>query len=46
VIFAGVRERVAVANPPRSFRGIPIALVTAGLIAMAFSGFSSVNLGT
>jgi len=46
VIFAGVRERVAVANPPRSFRGIPIALVTAGLIAMAFSGFSSVNLRT
>lgn len=45
VIFAGVRERVAVANPPRSFEGIPIALVTAGLIAMAFSGFSSINLG-
>jgi len=45
LIFAGVRERVSVANPPRSFEGIPIALVTAGLIAMAFSGFSSINLG-
>lgn len=45
VIFAGVRARVALAEPPRSFQGIPIALVTAGLIAMAFSGFSGVNLG-
>ena len=45
VIFAGVRVRVALANPPKSFEGIPIALVTAGLIAMAFVGFSGVNLG-
>lgn len=45
LIFAGVRARVAFANPPRSFEGIPIALVTAGLIAMAFSGFSGASLG-
>lgn len=42
VIFAGVRERVAFADVPKSFKGIPIALVTAGLIAMAFSGFQGV----
>jgi len=43
VIFAGVRMRLALADPPKSFRGIPIALITAGLIAMAFSGFSGVS---
>ncbi len=44
VIFSFVRERVALANPPAAFRGTPIALVTAGLIAMAFSGFSGMSL--
>ena len=44
VIFAGVRARVALADPPRAFKGIPIALVTAGLIAMAFSGFQGVTI--
>ncbi|NLK40375.1 MAG: electron transport complex subunit RsxA [Clostridiales bacterium] len=39
VIFAGVRERMAFADPPKAFRGLPIALVAAGLLAMAFSGF-------
>lgn len=43
VIFAGVRARIEFAEPPRSFRGIPITLITAGLIAMAFSGFSGMN---
>lgn len=43
VIFAGVRMRVALANPPRIFKGTPIALITAGLIAMAFSGFSGMK---
>jgi electron transport complex protein RnfA len=42
VIFAGVRERVAFADPPKCFKGIPLALITAGLIAMAFSGFQGV----
>ncbi len=43
VIFAGVRMRVSLAEPPKSFKGVPIALVTAGLIAMAFSGFSGMS---
>lgn len=45
VIFAGVRARVEYADPPKSFKGMPIALVTAGLIAMAFSGFSGASIG-
>lgn len=44
VIFAGVRARVEYADPPKAFKGMPIALVTAGLIAMAFSGFSGASI--
>lgn len=44
VIFSLVRERVALAETPKCFKGVPIALVTAGLIAMAFAGFSSIKL--
>lgn len=44
VIFAGVRSRLAFSEPPESFKGVPIALVTAGLIAMAFNGFSNIKL--
>ena len=40
VIFSGIREKLAHADPPRSFRGIAIALVTAGLLSLAFMGFS------
>ena len=43
VIFAGVRAKVEYADPPKAFKGTPIALITAGLIAMAFSGFSGVS---
>lgn len=43
VIFAGVRVRLSFADPPKSFRGIPIAMIAAGLIAMAFSGFSGMK---
>lgn len=39
VIFAGLRERLALANVPASFAGAPIAFVTAGLLALAFMGF-------
>ncbi len=42
VIFAGIRERLELEDVPRSFRGVPIALVTAGILAMAFMGFSGV----
>ncbi len=40
VIFAGLRERLDFEDMPASFKGIPIALVTAGILAMAFMGFS------
>lgn len=40
VLFAGVRERVAAADVPIAFRGASIALVTAGLMSLAFMGFA------
>lgn len=45
VVFAGVRAKVEYADIPKCFKGIPIALVTAGLVAMAFSGFQGASLG-
>ena len=39
LIFSGVRARLELADPPKSFKGIPLLLVAAGLVAMAFSGF-------
>ena len=44
VVFAGVRMRMTAANPPRAFKGFPITLIAAGLLAMAFSGFTSISL--
>lgn len=43
VVFAGVRARLKFSNPPKSFRGFPILLIAAGLVAMAFSGFSGMK---
>ena len=43
VVFAGVRMRIATAKPPRAFRGFPMTLIAAGLLAMAFSGFTSLS---
>ena len=40
VIFAGLRERLAAADVPGPFRGTPIGLISAGILAMAFMGFS------
>ena len=40
VIFSGIREKLEHADPPRCFRGIALALVTAGLLSWAFMGFS------
>ncbi|KIX14883.1 electron transport complex subunit RsxA [Dethiosulfatarculus sandiegensis] len=40
VLFAGIRERMALANVPKIFEGTAIALVTAGFLALAFSGFA------
>jgi electron transport complex protein RnfA len=44
-IFAGMREQLSMMNIPMGMQGMPIALVTAGLLAMAFMGFSGVDNG-
>ena len=43
VIFAGLRERLALAEIPRLFAGPPIGFITAGLLALAFMGFSGIS---
>lgn len=45
VLFASVRDRLQFADYPESFDGFPIALVTAGLLALAFMGFSGMKIG-
>jgi len=40
VLFAAVRERVALADVPLAFKGAPITLITAGIMSMAFMGFA------
>ena len=45
VLFASVRERVDKAEPPECFKGFPIALITAGFLALAFMGFSGLSIG-
>ena len=40
MLFSGLREKLDKANPPRCFRGMALALVTAGLLSLAFMGFS------
>ena len=40
VIFAGIRERLELDDMPKAMQGIPIALITAAILAMAFMGFS------
>ena len=44
VLFASVRERLQFAEYPESFEGFPIALVSAGLLALAFMGFSGMKI--
>lgn len=44
VLFASVRERLEFAECPKSFEGFPLALVTAGLLALAFMGFSGLKV--
>ena len=44
VLFASVRERTEFADYPKAFEGFPIALVSAGLIALAFMGFSGLRV--
>ena len=40
ILFAGIREQLELSNVPKAFRGVPIALLTAGMMALAFMGFS------
>ena len=44
VLFASIRERVDKANCPESFKGYPITLIAAGLLALAFMGFSGLSI--
>ena len=45
VLFAGIREQLSTTKVPKAMQGIPIALVVAGLLAMAFMGFSGIKIG-
>ena len=45
IIFAGIREQLARVRVPKSMEGMAIALITAGLLALAFMGFSGVDHG-
>ena len=44
VLFASIRERLQFSEPPKAFRGFPIALITAGLMALSFMGFSGLKV--
>ena len=44
VLFASIRERLVFAENPKAFEGFPIALITAGLMALAFMGFSGLKI--
>ncbi len=45
VMFAGIREHLEMIEVPKAMRGVPIALICAGLLAMAFMGFSGITVG-
>ncbi|HNR69346.1 MAG TPA: electron transport complex protein RnfA [bacterium] len=45
ILMAGIRERLELAEIPKSLQGIPIAFIMAGLMAMAFLGFSGLKIG-
>lgn len=42
ILFAGIREQLNLLNLPKAMKGIPAALLTAGLLAMAFMGFAGI----
>ena len=42
IIFAGIREQLSLTQVPKNMQGMPIALITAGILAMAFMGFSGI----
>jgi electron transport complex protein RnfA len=45
VLFAGLRERLALAGVPKAFAGTPIAFIAAGLLSLAFMGFAGLTAG-
>jgi Na+-translocating ferredoxin:NAD+ oxidoreductase subunit A len=45
VLFAGIREQLELVDQPKYMKGVPIALLTAGLLALAFMGFSGIDKG-
>ena len=44
ILFAGVRSRIEKSPSPKSFKGIPITLVAAAIVALAFSGFKEIGV--
>jgi len=44
VVFAGIRERLALADVPEAFSGVPIGFIAAGLLSLAFMGFSGLTV--
>ena len=44
IIFAGIREQLALSKVPAAMKGTPIALITAGILAMAFMGFAGIKI--
>jgi electron transport complex protein RnfA len=44
VLFAGIRERLALMTVPEAFAGTPIAFITAGILSLAFMGFAGLNV--
>ena len=42
ILFAGIREHLALNDVPKAFKGLPIALITVGIMALAFLGFSGI----
>ena len=43
-IFAGIREQLALTDVPKVMKGVPVALICAGILAMAFMGFSGIKI--
>lgn len=43
IIFSSIREQLSLTRVPKTMQGVPIALITAGIIAMAFMGFSGID---
>ena len=45
VVFAGLREQLSLVSVPKAMKGVAVVLVTAGLLSLAFMGFSGVDVG-